>query len=73
MRLTERFTRVSDGTLMYEVTTEHPNAWGRLWTHRIRMMKSEYLIYEYVCQEGNYGLDNILAGAHEKGAAAVSR
>ena len=70
LRLTERFTRVSDGTLMYEVTTEDPNTWDRPWTYRIPMVKSQYPIYEYACHEGNYGLYNILAGARELEAAA---
>ncbi len=70
LHLRERFTRVSDGTLMYEVTTEDPNAWHRPWTYRIPMVKSEYPLYEYACHEGNYGLYNILAGAREQEAAA---
>ena len=70
LHLRERFTRVSDGTLMYEVTTEDPNAWNRPWTYRIPMVKSEYPLFEYACHEGNYGLYNILAGAREQEAAA---
>ena len=70
LHLRERFTRVSDGTLMYEVTTEDPNTWNRPWTYRIPMVKSEYPLYEYACHEGNYGLYNILAGAREQEAAA---
>ena len=59
LRLTERFTRISDGTLMYEVTTEDPNTWSRPWTYRIPMVKSEYPLYEYACHEGNHGLYNL--------------
>ena len=70
LHLIERFTRVSEGTLMYEVTVEDPNAWDRPWTYRIPMVKSEYPMYEYACHEGNYGLENILAGAVEKARAA---
>ena len=70
LHLRERFTRVSDGTLMYEVTSEDPNAWTRPWTYRIPMVKSEYPLFEYACHEGNYGLYNILAGAREQEAAA---
>ena len=70
LHLRERFTRVSDGTLMYEVTTEDPNTWNRPGTYRIPMVKSEYPLYEYACHEGNYGLYNILAGAREQEAAA---
>ncbi len=70
LRLVERFTRVSDGTMMYDVTVEDPDAWAEPWAYRIPMVKSEYPLYEYACHEGNYGLYNILAGAREKEQAA---
>ena len=70
LHLVERFSRVADGTLMYEVTVQDPNAWDRPWTYRIPMVQSEYPVYEYACHEGNYGLFNILAGAREKERAA---
>jgi hypothetical protein len=70
LQLTERFTRVSEGTLAYEVTVEDPNAWAEPWTYRIPMVQSEFPIYEYACHEGNYGLYNILAGARQQEAAA---
>ncbi len=68
LNLTERFTRVSEGTLMYDVTVEDPNAWDRPWTYRIPMTTNEQPIFEYACHEGNYGLYNIMAGAREKEA-----
>ena len=63
LHLTERFTRVSPSTLMYEVTVNDPTAWTQPWTYQIPMQKSEQPLYEYACHEGNYGLYNILAGA----------
>ena len=69
LRLIERFTRVSDGTLMYDVTIEDPNAWDRPWSYRIPMQQNPMPLFEYACHEGNYGLTNILAGAREKEAA----
>ena len=71
LRLTERFTRVSDGTLLYDVTVEDPGAWDRPWSYRLPMVKSEFPMFEYACHEGNYGLTNILAGAREQEAAAT--
>jgi len=73
LHLRERFTRVSDGTLMYEVTTEDPNTWNRPWTYRIPMVKSEYPLYEYACHEGNYALPGILGGARAEERAAEGR
>ena len=70
LQLTERFTRVSEGTLNYEVTVADPNAWARPWTYRIPMVQSQFPRFEYACHEGNYGLYNILAGARELEAAA---
>ena len=69
LRLTERFTRVSPSTLMYEVTVNDPTAWVRPWSYQIPMQRSDQPLYEYACHEGNYGLYNILAGAREREAA----
>jgi hypothetical protein len=37
------------------------------------MAKTDERIYEYACQEGNYALPNILAGARKKERAAEQR
>jgi hypothetical protein len=63
MHLVERFTRVDQGTLMYEFTITDPKVWTRPWTAQVPMRLSEEPVYEYACHEGNYGLFNILAGA----------
>ena len=63
LHLVERFTRVSEGTLMYQVTVDDPNAWDRPWSYQIPMVKNDQPLFEYACHEGNYGLYNILAGA----------
>jgi len=68
--LVERFTRVTDGTLMYEVTVEDTSTWDQPWSYRMAMVKNDYPLYEYACHEGNYGLYNILAGAREQEATA---
>ena len=70
LRLTERFTRVSADTLMYEATVDNPTVWTRPWTYEIPMKWNEQPLYEYACHEGNYGLYNILAGARAEEAAA---
>ncbi len=75
LHLVERFTRVSDGTLMYRVTVDDPNAWDQPWTYQIPMTKNPQPLFEYACHEGNYGLYNILAGARlqEDEADAAAR
>ncbi len=70
LRLTERFTRVSSDTLMYEATVDNPTVWVRPWTYEIPMKWNEQPLYEYACHEGNYGLYNILAGARAEEAEA---
>lgn len=70
IHLIERFTRLDDGTLLYEATVEDETTWVRPWTYAIPMRKSDQPVYEYACHEGNYGLENILAGALRDAEAA---
>jgi len=78
LRLTERFTRVSEDTLRYEFTVEDPTVWTRPWTAAIYWKKSGGPIYEYACHEGNLSLSGMLSAvraeeAAEAEAAAKSR
>lgn len=72
LHLVERFTRVDAETISYEITLTDPTTWTRPWTAVIPMTKTEEQIYEYACQEGNYGLDGQLRSgrAEDKVAAA---
>ena len=70
LRLTERFTRVSTQTLMYEATIDDSTVWSRPWTYEVPMRWNDQSLFEYACHEGNYGLYNILAGARATEAAA---
>ena len=74
MHLVERFSRVDADTLLYEFTLEDPTTWASPWTAQVSMRKTEDLIFEYACHEGNIGLYNILAvaRAEEKAAAAAT-
>jgi hypothetical protein len=62
LRLTERFTRIDDDTLLYEYTVDDPATFTRPFTVALPMKRGEAM-YEYACHEGNYGLLNMLAGA----------
>ena len=48
----------------------NPSTWAKPWKIEIPMQKTEGPIYEYACQEGNYAMEGMLAGARaeEKGA-----
>jgi hypothetical protein len=63
MKVTERFTRVSDDVIDYKFTVEDPETWDRAWTAEAPMAKTEGPIFEFACHETNYGIANILAGA----------
>ena len=62
LRLTERFRRTADDTLLYEYTVEDAATFTRPFTAALPMKRGDVL-YEYACHEGNYGLFNILSGA----------
>jgi len=70
IHLVERFTRTDADTLLYEFTVEDPTMWTRPWTAVVPMRKSEDLVYEYACHEGNYAMASILAGARAAEKAA---
>lgn len=61
--LTERFTRGDYNSLEYEWTLQDPATFTDKVTAILPMAKVDGQLYEYACQEGNYGLLNILRGA----------
>ena len=63
LTLVERLTRVDADTLQYDVTVDDPTVWTQPWTFSVPMRRNPEPLYEYACHEGNYGLENILAGA----------
>ena len=71
MKLTERFTRTDENTLMYEFTVDDPSTFVRPWTAQIPMSKTEGPVWEYACHEGNYSLTNVLSGARAQEKAAA--
>jgi hypothetical protein len=73
MRMVERFTRVADDTLQYEVTIDDPVVWTRPWTASLPLrLHPEYDMFEYACHEGNYGMRNSLSGARADERAGTS-
>ena len=63
LHLVERFTRVAPDVLLYEFTVDDPQTWTRPWSAAIPMTRSEGLLFEYACHEGNYGMFNLLSAA----------
>jgi len=66
MHVVERFTRVAPDVLLYEFTVDNPHTYTRPYTGIIPMTAIKGPIYEYACNEGNYGLGNILRGARRE-------
>lgn len=63
LHLTERFTRSSADTILYEFTVDDPTAFTKPWRGEIPMIASDGPLFEHACNEGNYGLAGILGGA----------
>lgn len=63
LRVVERFTRVNADSIDYQFTVIDPTTWTRPWSGSLPMTRSEGLVYEYACHEGNRGMFNLLAGA----------
>jgi hypothetical protein len=63
MHLVEKFTRVDPDTLLYEFTVSDPTTWTKPFTAQIPMRKSDQLLYEYACHEGNYAMPGMLRAA----------
>jgi hypothetical protein len=74
-RVIERFTRVDADTISYEFTIEDPTRWTRSFSGEFPFTRTDELLFEYACHEGNYSMTNILAGerAQEKAAAGVAQ
>ena len=62
-RVTERFTRIDDATMVYRFTIDDASMWTRPWSAELLMKKTIGPIFEHACHEGNYGMSNTLAGA----------
>ena len=63
LKVTERFTRVGKDRLYYAFTVEDPDTWDKPWGGEYEFAPLQGVIYEYACNEGNYALPGILAGA----------
>ncbi len=63
-KVTERFTRWSEGEVFYEFTVEDPALYSQPWRGEMAL-KTEANLYEYACHEGNYAMPGVLAGARK--------
>jgi hypothetical protein len=72
-KVTERLTRVSPSEILYDFTVEDPTIYKHVLHGQMVLRSTKVRQYEYACHEGNYALENILAGARavERAAAAA--
>lgn len=72
LHVVERYTPVDKDTILYRFTVDDPGTWDQPWTGELAMSRVQGPIYEFACNEGNYGMANTLRGARvaEKEAAA---
>lgn len=70
--LTERFTRTGYDSIEYRWTLDDPATFTDKVSAVLPMAKVAGQLYEYACQEGNYGLLNILRGARAEEARSSS-
>jgi hypothetical protein len=75
VRVTERYTRVSQDYINWVITVDDSKTWTAPWSFLVRLKRTDDQIYEYACHEGNYSLPGILAGARveERKEAAAKR
>jgi hypothetical protein len=73
LHVTERLTRVADDTILYQFTVDDPGMWTKPWSGELPITKISGQLYEYACNEANYGLENTLRGARVAEAEAAQK
>ncbi len=71
LKLVERFTPKGPDTVEWSVTFEDPHTWARPWTFAMSLTKvpDSQRPFEYACNEGNYGMRNLLSAARAEDKA----
>jgi hypothetical protein len=72
LKVIERFTMVSPERMNYRFEIVDPTMWDKPWGGEYEFVRGQRM-FEYACHEGNYGLENILAGARAEDAQAAGR
>jgi hypothetical protein len=73
LHVVERFTPVSADTILYRFTVDDSETWDKPWTAEAAWSRVQGPIYEFACNEGNYGLRNTLDGARVAEAEAAKK
>ena len=63
LHVVERYQRVSETTIMWDVTITDPNVYTAPWKISMPLTaEPDYQMFEYACHEGNYAVPNTLSG-----------
>ncbi len=75
LHVIERLTLADKDTIRYQFTVEDPGMWTKPWSGELSFTRIDGQLYEYACNEANYGLANTLRGARvaEEEAAAKKK
>jgi hypothetical protein len=74
LHVVERFTRVDENTINYDVVVEDPKVFTAPWKVAMPLHREpDYQMFEYACHEGNRAVPNTLSGgrARDKGAPSA--
>jgi hypothetical protein len=63
LHVVERLTRIGDRSIRYEFSVTDPAAYTQPWSGAYTIRRTDALIYEFACHEGNYSIAGMLMGA----------
>jgi hypothetical protein len=66
LKVVERFTRTGPNTILYKFEVDDPSTFTEKWGGEVPFNRTDDLIYEYACHEGNYALSNVLSGERNR-------
>ena len=74
LHIVERFTRTDADTIEYQFTAEDATVWTRPWTAALLLRRSNQMIYEFACHEGNFvSMKGLLQVARWQDTSAVGK
>ncbi len=71
LHVVERFTRVDENTIDYDVVVDDPKVFTSPWKVAMPLHREpDYQLFEYACHEGNRAVPNTLSGGRARDKAA---
>ena len=66
LKVIERFSRTGPDTILYKFEIDDASTFTEKWGGEVPFNRTDELIYEYACHEGNYALSNVLSGERNR-------